>query len=140
EPAGAVVGRGAGLAGAGGQPGQQLGVHGHDGPGLGPESLVGVAAAGGAGALARAAPDPEALGAGVGVQDLCERLCAPAVPDRAAGAAVGVWAVGLERAPADLLPPGRTAAVLRPPTPKSESGCSDPPWLPTRLRRKEKAV
>ena len=35
--------------------------------------------------------------------------------------------VGLESAPADLLPPGRRVAVLRPASVKSESGCSDPP-------------
>ena len=50
--------RGAGAAGAGGQPGEQLGVHGDDGVGLEPEGVVGAVAAGGAGPLAGAAPEP----------------------------------------------------------------------------------
>src|SRR5262249_49941348 len=42
------------LAGAGGQPGKQLGVYGDDGLGVEPESLVGAAVAGGAWPLAGA--------------------------------------------------------------------------------------
>src|SRR5262245_51744900 len=139
EPAGTVVRRGAGAAGAGGQPGEQLGVHGDDGAGVGPEGVVGAAAAGGAGAVAGAAPGAEALGAAPGVQDVCERLRTDPLSDRAGGAAAGVSAAVLESAPADLLPLARPAALLSQATLKSASGCADPRWHPTRSRRMEKA-
>ena len=49
EPARATQRRGAGLAGAGRQPGEQLGLHGDDRAGLEPEGLVGAVAARAAG-------------------------------------------------------------------------------------------
>ena len=84
--------RRAGVDGAGGQPGEQLGVHGDDGVGLEPEGVVGADAAGAARPLAGEAPGGEALGAAAGVQDVRERLRASAVPDRPAGRQVGVSA------------------------------------------------
>ena len=119
----AVAQRRARVAGAGGQPAEQLGVHGDDGAGLGPEGMVGAAAAGGAGAVAGEAPDGEALGAGVGVQDVCKRLRAVAVSDRADG-----WAAG------------GSAALLKAVLLKSASGCADPPRPRVQLRRKEEPV
>ena len=47
------------------------------------------------------------------------------VPDRADGAAAGVSVAGLEPAPADLLPPGGPAALLR----------SEPPEVGVRMLR-----
>ena len=111
EPAGPVARRGAGVACAGGQPGEQLGVHGDDGVGVGPEGVVGAAAAGAAGTLAGEASGREALGVGPGVQDLREGVRAAAVSDRPDGPAAGVSVAGVEPAPADLLPVGRSAAL-----------------------------
>src|SRR5205823_3918539 len=94
--------------------------------------------AGGAGALAGTAPHAEALGAGAGVQDVRDGVRPPPVPARADGAAAAVPAVGVEPTPADLLPPGGPAALLREDPSKSASGCADPCWPRTRSRRKEK--
>src|SRR5262249_41728803 len=110
------------------------------GVGLGSESVVGVAVAGATGALAAAAPGREALGVGPGVQDVRQRLRAAAVSDRADGAAAGVSLVGLEPPSADFLPPAGSVAVLRGGWLKSESGCSDPPRLPTQECRKERST
>jgi hypothetical protein len=121
-----------------GQPGVELGVHGDDGVGLGPEGVVGVAAAGNAGPLGRKVSDREALGVGVGVQDVRQCLHAVAVPVGTNESAVGVPTAVLEPSLADLLPPGGTLAVLSRRPPKSASGCADPPQPHARPRRKEK--
>ena len=137
KPAGATARRRAVADGAGGQSGEQLGVHGDDGVGLEPESLVGVDAAGRAGTLAGEIPSGEAWVLRHGVQDVRECLCASALPDRADGPQVGVSAVGMEPAPTDLLPPGSTCCVVETRETKSESGCSDPPRHQERPRSKE---
>src|SRR5262249_10047130 len=126
EPAGPVVRRGAGVAGAGGQPGEQLGVHGDDGAGVGLEGVVGAAAAGGAGAGAGAARGAKALGAASGVKDVRDRLRGDPLPARADRAAAGVSVAVVEPAPADLLPPGGSVALLSAAALKSASGCADP--------------
>jgi len=123
-------------AGAGGPPAQQLGLHGDDGLGLGPEGLVGAATAGGAGAVAKTTPSRETLVVGAGIQNVCECVYAYPVPAGADGPAAGLPAVGLEPALADLLPCGRTAALLRVAALKSASGCADPCWHRARSRRK----
>src|SRR5271165_2822037 len=106
---------------------------------MGPKGVVGVAAAGGARAVAGAAPGGQALGVAAGVQDVLQRLRASPLSDRADGAAIGVPVAVVEPPLADLLPVAGPAALLRPAALKSASGCADPYWLPTRSRRMEKS-
>jgi hypothetical protein len=80
-------------------------------------------------ALAGEAPDGETLGPGAGVQDVRERLRAAAVPGTADGTTADVPGAVVEPAPADLLPAGRSVALLRRGPLKSASGCADPCWL-----------
>jgi len=115
---------------------QQLGLHGHDGIGLGPESVVCVDAARGRGPASGILPSGQALAARPGVQDVCASIRAHAVPDRADESADCVSVTVVELLPTDLLPPARRAAVLTPHPKKSESGCSDPPRLSGRHTQK----
>src|SRR5262249_47308153 len=110
-----------------GQPGKQWGIHGDDGVGLEPESMVGAEPARGTGPLASPASNPKALGIALGVQEVCQCFCASAVPDHPHRPQADLSAPGLESVPADLLPVGRRVALLTRATLKSESGCSDPP-------------
>jgi hypothetical protein len=58
------------------------------------------------------------------------------VSDRTDGPTPGVPLAVVESAPADLLPAGRSAALLSGTESKSASGCADPPWPRARRRRK----
>ncbi len=89
--------------------------------------MVGLAVAGGVGALAAAAPGREALGAGAGVQDVRASVRAAAVSAGANGSEVGVPLVVVEPAPADLLAVGDGVALLTARSLKSGCGCPDPP-------------
>ena len=86
EPQRTIAQRGACVAGAGGQPGEQLGVYGDGVAGVDAEGVAGVVAAG-EGALEGPAPSREAVGATDGVQDVPERIDATAVSDCADGPA-----------------------------------------------------
>src|SRR5262249_8758732 len=108
------------------QSGKQLGVHGDDGVGVEPESVVGAAAARGAGSLAGEASGRKALGAGPGVQNLCAGLCAFALSSGAWRSAASVSSAVVEPVSGDLLPLGRRLTLLTTQTLKSESRCSDP--------------
>ena len=79
-----------------------------------------------------------ALGAAAGVQDVRECLCASAVPDYPNRSQVGLSLAGVESLSVDLLPFGRRIALLSLASLKSESGCSDSPWPPAQLCRKER--
>src|SRR5947209_877671 len=89
---------------------KSLGVPVKDGPGLEPQGVVGAGAAGGAGAVAGAAPGGETLGAAAGVPGVGQGLRPPAVPAGARGAAAGLPAAVVEPLPAGLLP-GRGGAA-----------------------------
>ena len=106
EPARAIARRRAGVAGAGGHPGEQLGVHGDDGVGVEPEGVVGAAAAGGAGPLAGAASRGEAWVLRLEFKTFVNAFVRAAVPGGPDGPQVGVSAAVLEPAPVDLLPLG----------------------------------
>ena len=82
EPDRAAQGRRAGPDGAGGRPGEQLGVHGDGVAGVEPEGVGGVAGAGGAPACSEA-PGGEADAVADGVRDVPRGDDRDAVPDRA---------------------------------------------------------
>src|SRR5262249_60515715 len=69
-------------------------------------------------------------------QDVGDRFRGAALPAGPDGAAVGVAFVVVDPAPADLLPAGGPAALLRQHAPKSASGRADPCRPQARLRRK----
>src|SRR5262249_48592851 len=117
----------ASLDGAGEHPGEQLGLHGNDGLGLEPESLVGLVVAGSTGTLAATAPRREAVGVGTGVQDVRTSVCALAVPDCADRSALAVSPAVMEPTPIHLLAPDSRTAVLTTFFMKSGCGCPDPP-------------
>src|SRR5581483_3083431 len=96
------------------------------GAGLGPEGVVGTAAAGRAGAPSGQLPCGQAVGLAPGIQDVCAGLCAATVPDRAEWPTAGLSVALVEPLPADLFPVGRCAALSRPASTKSASGRADP--------------
>lgn len=96
----------------GGHARKQLGLHGDDGPGLEPESLVGAMADRNA-APPREASRRKANRLGHGVQDVRGRLRADAVPDRPHGPAAHLPIAELELLATALLPHLRSVAVLR---------------------------
>ena len=105
-------GRRARPAGAGGQPGEQLGVHGDDGAGLEPEGVVGAVAARSAGPLAGATPRARSSRCcGWSSRRFVNAFVRSAVPDRPHGPPAGLSAAVLEPVPADLLPPGRVSCA-----------------------------
>jgi hypothetical protein len=129
-----AVGRGLpGAAGTGGQFAQQLGVHGNDGNGVGPEGVVGAALTGGPGPASGQLQGRQTVGTRPGVQDVRASVRATAMPDRAQRQTVGLSIVVMESAPTDILPARQRAAVLTVGFLKSESGCSDQPWPPSAI-------
>ncbi len=91
----------------------ERGLHGDDGVGLEPQSVVGAVVAGGARTLAAASPGREAVGVDPGVPDVCASVYPAAVPGRADGAPAGVSAAGVEPSPTDFLAAGGRVALLR---------------------------
>src|SRR5262249_23318616 len=102
-------GGGAGLTGAGGQSGEQLGVHGDGWVGLEPQSVVGVVADGNAGALGRASSPGKRHGVADGVQDLHQCLYVFSLPDCSRWPPLDLSAVELESVAKNLFP--RTGPV-----------------------------
>ena len=82
EPDRATQGRGQGVGHAGGQSGEQLGVHGDGVAGLEPEGVGGAAAAGGAPARP-GTPGREAFAVADGIRDVPRGADRDAMPDRA---------------------------------------------------------
>src|SRR5205823_310081 len=100
ELAGPAKGGRTGVTGTGGQSDQQLGVHGDDGVGLEPESVVGFDTAGRGRSLAGTTPGRQTVGLEDRVQDVRECVCPFAVSNRADRGQVGVPLAGLEPVPA----------------------------------------
>ena len=91
------------------------------------ESLVGLNAAGVAGALAEEAAGRKAMGFEVGVQEVRECVCAITVSGGSHRPEDNISVVGWEPVPVHLFSIDWCFALLREGIMKSESGCSDPP-------------